>query len=261
VNQHQLQEAASTLLKHARNRTRLAALPDAVRPATRAEAYAVQGEVARLSGRLVAGWKIAATSKAGQEHIGVEGPIAARLLSEHVIAGELTVPMKSNVMNVAEAEFAFRMKFALPPRGRPYEIDEVMDAVDTLHLAIEVPDSRYEDFARVGAQQLIADAACALWLVVSPAVADGWRATDLVSHKVVAYRNGSLAGEGSGANVLGDPRIAMAWLANELNSIGEGLQPGQLITTGACVAPMAVAPGDTMNVDFGTFGSVEVSFS
>jgi 2-keto-4-pentenoate hydratase len=260
VNEQHLNEAASTLWGHFNGATHFDALPAACRPASRAEAYEVQREVARLSGRLVAGWKIAATSVAGQKHIGVDGPIAARLLSERVIAGGLVIPMEGNVMNVAEAEFAFRLKHALPPRAEPYRTDEVMAAVGTLHLAIEVPDSRYHDFASVGALQLIADGACASWLVVSPATQADWRALDLVGHQVRAYRNGELAGEGSGANVLGDPRIAMTWLANELRSIGEGLQEGHIVTTGACVAPMAVAAGDSMEVDFGVLGKVQVGF-
>ncbi|TDV35601.1 2-keto-4-pentenoate hydratase [Paraburkholderia caballeronis] len=261
MNQQHLNDAATTLWRHFSETTRLDALPPPCRPASRADAYAVQREVARLSGRPVAGWKIAATSEAGQKHIGVDGPIAARLLSERVIAGGLRIPMDSNVMNVAEAEFAFRMARALPPRAEPYRVDEVMDAVGTLHLAIEVPDSRYLDFASVGALQLIADGACASWLVVSGATPAAWRDVDLVGHRVRAYRNGELAGEGSGANVLGDPRIAMTWLANELSGIGEGLQAGHIVTTGACVAPMAVAAGDSIEVDFGVLGTVQVGFA
>ena len=54
----------------------------------------------------------------------------------------------------------------LPPRAAPYTIEEVLAAVETLHPAIEVPDSRYEDFAKVGAAQLIADNACAHYFVL-----------------------------------------------------------------------------------------------
>ena len=60
-------------------------------------------------------------------------------------------------MRVAEAEFAFRLKRSLPARERVYGVQEVLDAVESLHPAIEIPDSRYDDFAGVGAPQLIAD--------------------------------------------------------------------------------------------------------
>ena len=107
------------------------------------------------------GWKIAATSAAGQKHIGVDGPLAGPLLANRVLEDGATVPLDGNIMMVAEAEFAFRFARALPKRANPYTQDEVLAAVESLHPAIEVPDSRYNEFVKVGAPQLIADTACA----------------------------------------------------------------------------------------------------
>lgn len=253
-------KAANALMTAARTGQRIDALPADCRPDSLAQGYAVQAIVARKSGRRVAGWKIAATSTAGQRHIGVDGPIVARLLSEHVVGSGLGFAMSHNAMRCAEAEFAFRMARDLPPRNAPYSVDEVMAAVSELHPAVEIPDSRYVDFAKVGAAQLVADAACGLWLATAPAASDDWRKLDLVAHEVVAYRNGAEAGRGTGRNVLGDPRVALAWLANELNTQGEYLKSGDLVTTGACVPPMAVNSGDTMHVDFGVLGVVDVHF-
>jgi 2-keto-4-pentenoate hydratase len=255
-----IQQAADCLLAAARSAIRLDALPEACRPRDIADGYAVQALVAEQSGRAVVGWKIAATSVAGQRHIGVEGPIAARLLGEHVVGSGLGFPMESNNMKVAEAEFAFRMGSDLPERGTKYSVDEVMSAVAGLHPAVEIPDSRYHEFAKVGAAQLIADAACGRWLATGPAAPEGWRGLDLVAHEVVAWRNGQEAGRGTGKNVLGDPCVALTWLANELHVHGEHLRKGELVTTGACVAPMDVIAGDTMHVDFGLIGNVDVAF-
>ena len=260
MQQQHVDEAAGILTRAAVSNERLSGLPRHCRPADLAEGYAVQARVAETSGRRVVGWKIAATSVAGQKHIGVDGPIAARLLSERVIASGLAIPMQGNVMNVAEAEFAFRMAEDLPRRATAYGVDDVMRAVATLHPAIEIPDSRYTEFATVGAAQLIADAACARWLATGPATTADWRNIDLIGHQVVAYRNGTEAGRGSGLNVLGDPRVALTWLVNELCAMGQSLCAGDLVTTGACVAPMAVTAGDEMQVDFGQLGSVGVAF-
>ncbi len=49
------------------------------------------------------------------------------------------------------------MGAALPPRATPYGVDQVLGAVASLHLAFELPDSRFADFARAGKVQLIAD--------------------------------------------------------------------------------------------------------
>jgi 2-keto-4-pentenoate hydratase len=161
-------------------------------------------------------------------------------------------------MNVAEAEFAFRFRRALPPRALPYQVDEVLDAIDSLHPAVEVPDSRYKEFAKVGAPQLIADFACACWFVLGPATRVDWRSRDLVSHPVKAYINDQLAATGAGANVLGDPRTALTWIVNELATFGGGIRAGQFVTTGTCVVPPTVHPGDAFRADFGEFGEVEV---
>ncbi|MGP1676853.1 MAG: 2-keto-4-pentenoate hydratase [Burkholderiales bacterium] len=261
MNQQDIHAAAAIVWQHWQQSTRLAELPAQCRPGTRAEAYAIQAEVAKQSGQSVAGWKIAATSKAGQQHIRVDGPLAGCLLSARAVESGASMSLAGNNMKVAEAEFAFRMGRSLPKRADAYSVAEVLAAVASLHPAIEVPDSRYEDFTRVGAAQLIADVACACWFVIGAATRVDWRAVDLAQHSVSAYRNGALAGQGSGANVLGDPRSALAWIANELCTYGDGLRAGDVVITGTCLTPVPVSAGDSVKADFGEFGVLEVGFS
>lgn len=252
-------EAASILLSNWGAVTRIAALPEACRPATREDGYAVAAALAEQSGDRVAGWKIAATSEAGQKHINVDGPLGGRILKRRVLAPGATIPLAGNLMRVAEAEFAFVLGTAMPDRGTPYSRDEVMAAVTAMHLTIEVPDSRYEDFTKVGAPSLIADTACASWLAVGPKVDVEWREIDLASHQVTAFRNGSQAAVGSGKAVLGDPRIALTWLVNEVARHGGGIQAGQFVTTGTCVIPVKIESGDTISVDYGVLGTIAVA--
>ena len=174
-----------------------------------------------------------------------------------MLADGAAVPLDGNIMMVAEAEFAFTFARALPRRENPYTQDEVLGAVESLHPAIEVPDSRYNDFATVGAPQLIADTACADWFVLGAPTAADWRSRDLASHVVAAFRNGEKVATGSGANVLGDPRIALAWLVNELRTYADGISAGQFVTTGTCVIPVPIQRGDKIRVDFGEFGTRE----
>lgn len=253
-------DAAELLWSHWQRLSQIDGLPPACRPNSRVEGYAIQAEVARLSGHPVAGWKIAATSVAGQRHINVDGPLAGRLLSHTQKLPGARVPLAGNVMNVAEAEFAFRMARDLPRRSTPYDVNDVLSAVGGLHPAIEVPNSRYREFAKVGAAQLIADTACACWFLIGGESDASWRDTDLSQHRVVADRNGQIAAEGSGANVLGDPRVALAWIANELRTFADGLRAGEVVMTGTCLVPVAVAPGDHLRMDFGTLGAIETTF-
>jgi 2-keto-4-pentenoate hydratase len=261
MTERQLEDACEMLWEHWRDGRQLASLPESIRPRTRVEGYAVQARFERRSAFPLYGWKIAATSKAGQAHIGVDGPLAGRLLQERAAESGAELSFGKNHMRVAEAEFAFRMAVDLPPREAAYGTGEVLDAVATLHPAIEVPDSRYEDFTVVGAPQLIADNACAHYFVLGDATAAGWRAMDLVAHSVRGQIAGKRESNGCGANVLGDPRDALAWLVNELSSLQITLRAGQVVTTGTCLPPLPIEPGDHVIADFGTLGRVEAWLS
>ena len=248
--------AAGLLLGNWSATTRIAALPDEMRPRSRAEGYEAAAAVARQSGSTVAGWKIAATSEAGQKHINVDGPLIGRILQSRLMAAGASVPLGGNIMRVAEAEFAFGFTRDLPPRTLPYSQDEAIDAVGSLHLSIEVPDSRYQDFTKVGAAQLIADTACACWLVLGPAVAMPWRHINLSEHALKGSVNGKPVAEGTGKAVLGDPRKALTWFVNEASTYCGGVKAGQFVTTGTCIIPMAIKPGDEVSVDYGELGAI-----
>jgi 2-keto-4-pentenoate hydratase len=260
MTREQIEAASDVLWNHWRLGRRTPALPEAVRPLTREAGYAIQAHLERRSAFPRFGWKIAATSKAGQAHIAVDGPLGGRLLRERVHESGERIPLGDNHMRVAEAEFAFRMGRDLGPRAARYSVEDVLAAVAALHPAIEVPDSRYEDFTAVGAAQLIADNACAHDFVLGrPAPAD-WRSIDLAKHVVTGSVTGTLQREGVGANVLGDPRAALTWLVNELSCLHLTLRAGEVVTTGTCLVPLPIEPGDRVVADFGELGNVEVSF-
>ena len=251
---------AAEILWHARlDCRRIDALPPDCRPRTLSEGYAVQDAMAALADQKVVGWKIAATSAAGQRHIGVDEPLGGRLFAGFLLADGALLPAAPLHMRVAEAEFAFRLGRDLGPGKACYDIGEVCDGVADLHLAIEVPDARFERFAEIGAAQIAADDAFAAWFILGPRVAN-WRSFDLSTHAVRAIRNGAVAGEGSGANVLGDPRAALAWLVNDRIKRGGGLMASDIVTTGTCVTPLGVGAGDKVIADFGVLGKVMASF-
>ena len=259
LDKSQIAAASRTLHDHWRAGTKLAALEPSHRPRDRREAYAIQATLENHSAGNLFGWKIAATSEAGQKHINVDGPMAGRILSHTVLPDGGTASMAGNEMRVAEPEFAFRMATDLPPRSSPYSVQQILDAVATLHPAIEIPDSRFADFGSAGAAQIIADNACAhLFVLGAPSIAN-WRSLDLVEEKpVITLRGRQFIGHGK--NVLGDPRIALTWLANELGQLGVTLRTGQIVTTGTCHPPLPIRSGDLFEADFGAIGRVSVRF-
>ncbi len=240
---------------------RLEQLPESCRPRTLGAGYAAQAMLEEVSGCPRVGWKIAATNVTGQKHIGVDGPIGGRLLADKVLSGRAPVPIAENLMRVAEAEFAFVLGADLPARNRPYTPGEVLACVAALHPAIELPDSRFADFAAAGGAQLAADDACAGWFVLGGPVEAGWRHLDLAAQPVSLNINGEVVSSGSGADVLGGPLLALAWLANSHELRGCGLAAGDIVTTGVCGKPCAINPGDSVCADFAALGRVTLTLA
>lgn len=256
------QAAARQLLSAWQTPRQINFIEEAVRPLTRVEGYAVQRALLAATGDKPMGWKIAATSTAGQKHIGVNGPMAGRLLASRCLSDGATVSMRGNVMRVIEAEFAFCMGSDITPQGSsPLTVDQVMAQVDDLHLAIEIPNSRYQDFLTAGEAQLIADFACASHIVLGAAIAPDWRDLDLAAQVVQVSREGEVIAQGLGANALGDPRLALTWLANELISQGMHLLKGEVVITGTCVVPVSVQEGQQLSAQFPGLGEVCVAIA
>ena len=258
-----IRAASDILFENWTARTRIDQLPESLRPSSRHQGYAIQAEIERKSAFPLFGWKIAATSEAGQKHIGVTGPMAGRILHEKVLPAHAAVTLHGNLMRVAEVEFAFKIGKDLLPRSSLYTQEEVLQAVSSLHPALEMPDSRYHDFVAVGEYQLIADNACAHLFMLGEATGADWRQIDLSTFSVAVnhIRNGQAkALTGQGSNVLGDPRKALLWIANELTQSGVALRAGQVITTGTCLTPVQVEAGDRIEADFAQFGFISASF-
>ena len=256
------QAAAQQLLSAWQAPHQIEAINPTVRPHTRGEGYAVQQALFEATGDKAIGWKIAATSSAGQAHIGVSGPLAGRLLASRCLADGATVSMLGNVMHVIEAEFAFRIGADVLAVGdAPLTVQQVMAQVADLHLAIEIPNSRYQDFVTAGEAQLIADFACASHMVLGSAVTTDWRKVDLAAQAVQVSRGGGVVAQGKGANALGDPRVALTWLANELLSHGMCLRQGEVVITGTCVVPVPVEEGQYLAAQFPGLGEVSVAIA
>lgn len=239
---------------------RVDALPDELRPHMPAEGYAVQAWIEERSATPPFGWKLAATSLAGQAHIGVDGPLIGRILAERVIGNGGECALGSNLMRVAELEFAFRFAEDITP-GTPLSDGDLLNRIGSLHPAIEIPDSRFDNFERVGAPQLIADNACAHRFLLGAEAPDLWRGLDLAAHAVRGTINDGPPRPGIGSNVLGGPLIALRWFVDEMSALGITIRAGQIVTTGTCLPPMTIAPGDRVHGDFGALGQVSIAIS
>lgn len=229
----------------------LASLPELLRPRTLTEGFAAQQRLAERAGPSY-GWKLAATAAAGQAHIGVDAPLPGLLFERFRHAPGDVVPSDGLYMAVAEAEFAFVLGADVEAGASP---ERLRDAVAAVHCAIELPESRFADFASAGGPQLLADAACAGRFVLGPEIAGGVD-LDLSTTGTALWINDGEPSTGSGAAVLGDPWAALAWLAETLPFYGVPLSAGSVVTTGTTTVPAPIAAGDTVRATFGDGGAL-----
>ncbi len=180
-------------------RASLSSPPTAGRPTVRT-ATPSRRAVAALSRQRVVGWKIAATSLVGQAHIGVDGP-ARRRAARAIASSTMTEPGSAgarsrsagNLMRVAEAEFAFRLKRALPARERGLRRARRCSTPSSRC----IPRSRFPTRATTTSpasarRSSSPTRACACWLIVGEAAEADWRQLDLAAHTVDTSLNGSI---------------------------------------------------------------------
>jgi 2-keto-4-pentenoate hydratase len=254
-----VQRAARLLLDARHDGRTIAALPPDCRPASVDEGYRIQDAVTQHLALRTIGWKIGCTAVDQQKFLGTDGPFAGRVFAYLAFDSPATLPGKQFHMRGIEAEFAFRLGHDLPSRAQPYSREEVADAVGALHPTIEIVNTRYDDWLKVGVPSLVADNGAHGAFVCGAGVAD-WRRFDLVNHKVALSVDGKEVASGTGARVLGDPLLALTWLANDRVRRGDHLRAGQIVTTGTCVGFNKVEPAADVVADHGALGRVALRF-
>lgn len=242
--------AAEALLKARRDRIWLEALPEGARPATAAEAAAIQQRVAEARGP-IGGWKVGAANPQAE-------PGAGPLNTVDLILTPGSVPAsRFNVVGI-EAEIAYLLGRDLPPRDTPYSREEVLDAVQSVHPVIELVDTR---FTRLGVTDPLSHTADQVnhgALVVGPALAD-WRRIDPVNQPVRLSFNDKVVVEHVGGNTAGDPIRLLQWLANTGARAYGGLSNGMIVTTGSCTGLLMIEAGTRVKAEFPGLGAVEIA--
>jgi 2-keto-4-pentenoate hydratase len=253
--------AAKAIAQARRNRTPLAALE--VPPRDEAQGYEVQRALHDILlphvGALV-GYKIGCTSAVMQEYIGIPHPCAGGVFEKGVHDSGAKLAASDYVRVGVECEIAVRLKRDLSPGEAPFTGEWVGEAVEAYCPAIEIVDDRYVKWETMGAPTLIADdffaAGCVLGDVVERATVPDLNA--VVGH---AFVNGEELSKGTGADVLGHPHNALAWLANHLAAEGKGLHAGQLVLTGSLVKTLWLKAGDKVRMELEGLGAVEAEFT
>ena len=254
---------AAQLIAAARNSLEpLPALPQQVTPQSIEDGYRVQTEVHQLLapglGPLV-GYKIGCTSEVMQQYLAIPHPCAGGVHARGVHQSGAVLSAANFVRVGVECEIAVRLGKDLDPGAAPFTRDSVTDAIECYLPAIEIVDDRYVKWETLGAPTLIADDFFAAGIVLGQPLARS-AVADLTDVKGRTLINGREAGRGTGADVLGHPHHALAWLANHLASQGTGLRAGEVVMTGSLVKTVWLKAGDEARMEFTELGNVQVAF-
>ncbi len=255
-------EAAKAIASARRARTPLQPLDPAIAPRDEAEGYRIQDAVhavlASETGPLV-GYKIGCTSEVMQRYLGIPHPCGGGVFARGVHASGVSLRHGDYVRVGVECEIAVRLARDLTATAGRFTADSVADAIDAYHPAIEIVDDRYADWRSIGAPTLIADdffaAGCVLGVAV-PRTAG----PNLLEVTGIALINGVEVGRGSGADVLGHPHAALAWLANHLAAQRKILRAGQIVMTGSLVQTVWLKAGDRVAMQLSGLGTVAAEF-
>lgn len=254
-------EDAAAFLAAARREGRvIEALPEAIRPQSLAEGYEVQSAFRGIWPDTVAGWKIGATAVPTMDKFGVKEPMYGPFFARNVYTSATKPAAPTRHSMTLESEFAYRLGRDLPARAMPYDREEIVASIDAIMPAFEIVGTRYTQVPFHDAGSVVADCMLNAAMVLGTPTTE-WRDLDIPRHPVRLTIDGTLAGEGSGADPLGDPRKVLDWVINTLSTAGIGLKRGEILSTGTCTGMVPLKPGQTAIADFGALGRVEICFT
>ncbi len=230
------------------------------------DAYAIQKawiDIKVAEGRVVKGHKIGLTSKAMQSALNIDEPDSGVLLDDMFFADGGVVPSERFIATRVEAELAFVMKTRLA--GPDCTLFDVLNATDFVVPALEILDTRIERVdQQTGATRKIfdtvADNAANAGIVLGGRPLRPLDA-DLRWIGALCFKNGQLEETGLAAGVLNHPATAVAWLANKIAPHGLALEAGQVVLAGSFIRPIETRKGDTIQADYGAYGSVSCYFA
>jgi 2-keto-4-pentenoate hydratase len=223
-------------------------------------AYAVQrrlvDERVRAGGRIV-GRKIGLTSPAVQAQLGVDQPDFGVLFADMEVLNGAEVRAERLLQPKVEAEIAFVLAEDLS--DGPLDDDQMRAAVDYAVAAIEIVDSRIAGWDISFADTVADNASSGLYVLGASR-----RTLEEVEPReveMVLRRGDEVVSTGTGSACLGDPLLALAWLARTAREHGDPLRAGQVVLSGALGPMVAVSAGDQFTSEIRSFDPVTVSFA
>ena len=250
MDKHQIEQAASLLVRARRSMTPIDGLSAECRPSSVGDAHAIQDAVTAALGKPVGAFKANAPANAE--------PTRGVIYADTIHASPARMPAAEVPQCGVEGEVAFIFRRDLPSRAAPYSRDEVAAAVDAC-AAIEVVTSRYQNLDKASTLEKLADCISNGAFVHAAPLVD-WHSLQLGKLPVTLMVNGVPVLQQIGGHPSGDPLGVAVALVNMMDEQG-GVRAGQFVTCGSCTGLRFLKPGDVCGVRFDGLGSAEVTFT
>ena len=244
----QIDQAARHLLAARQAKTPGAAIPESYRPADTDSALAIQDRVLELLGETVAGWKCGVPNP-------LTGPIVAAIPASAILRS-LPCAVPGNLGQI-EPEIAFVIAHDLPPRATPYSDAEVRAAIGEARMVLELITTRYADKASATPSEILADSYNHHGLLIGPVIPKALDHPLERLHVTIQTPAATLYDKERG-HPSGHPMKAFTWLVHFLNSRGQGLKAGQIVTTGSYAGIVEAPLGVPIQVKLDSLGSLQV---
>jgi 2-keto-4-pentenoate hydratase len=223
------------------------------------EAYQVQLALNRLwvdgVRGPIAGYKIALTSQAIRDLVGVDDPCAGAIFASTVRHSPATIAVADFVRVGLEFELAFQMGKDVPEDGS-FDGESIRPYIEAAMPAFEMIEDRAADYGKLDVATLVADNAWSGGMVLgTPSTA--WKKMDLETTPVSLSYNNDTEMAVTGA-AMGSPLISLAYLASLLSCQGRSLKAGDIVMSGSTLATRFAKPGDHAVYSIKGLGEVEM---
>lgn len=200
------------------------------------------------------GYKLGFTSKAKMQQMGVHEIIWGRLTSTMNISESRMLDFTHYIHPRVEPEIAFKLK---QPIERVLDEQNVYDYVDKVACALEVIDSRYENF-KFSLEDVIADNCSSTAYLVGP-----WKEADTRISEIPIEMtiNNESAQQGNSNDILGAPIQSLIAFSTLVKKYHIPIQEGMIILAGAATPASYLNIGDLVNADFKHLGKVSLKVS
>ncbi len=252
-----LNDLAAEIHYHQRNAIEMDKISTRYPIMTMDDSYKIQKvntEKELQEGNQFVGWKMGLTSIAKQLSVGIDQPIYGRLLKSMEISN-MKLSLEGLIHPRVEPEFAFIINKKL--EGNNLSEEDVWRATEGIMTAIEIIDSRYKDFS-FNLIDVIADNASSAKYLLSEQIYLPNK-FQLEHEKVYMKLNGKVVQEGKGSAVMGNPVRSVVELVKMLHSNGLCIEAGMIVLSGGITEAIHVISGDSVEVEFTSFGNINLT--